>query len=391
MSLPGGWVYMTEAVFWVSVLLVLYVYAGYPLAVAVLGAVRTRRGRRATMEVEPAVTVLIAAYNEEDAIVATVRNKLEQDYPADRLEVLVVSDGSSDRTDELVQAIGDPRIRLLRQEPRAGKTSALNLAVLHARGAILVFSDANSLYAPDSVRHLVANFADPEVGYVSGRMVYANPEGTVIGDGCSAFMKYENWLRSAETRLGSVVGVDGGIDAVRRELYRPMNADQLPDFVLPLQVVAEGYRVVYEPGALLFEPALGRAGDEYRMRVRVSLRALWALCDMRRLLLGGGGALFAWQLWSHKVLRYLCFLFLAGAWLANGALLGEGWFFQASFVLQNAAWFGAFLSPLLEKKGRRMRLLALSNYFALLNLAAAHAFGKFLLGRKQVLWTPRKG
>jgi cellulose synthase/poly-beta-1,6-N-acetylglucosamine synthase-like glycosyltransferase len=264
----------------------------------------------------------------------------------------------------------------------------LNLAVLQAQGEILVFSDANSLYAPDAVRQLVANFANPEVGYVSGRMVYANPEGTGIGDGCSAYMQYENWLRSAESRLGSVVGVDGGIDAVRQELYRPMNPDQLPDFVLPLWVVAEGYRVVYEPGALLFEPALGRSGDEYRMRVRVSLRALWALWDMRRLLLGGGGALFAWQMWSHKVLRYLCFLFLAGAWLANWTLLGKGWFFRASFVLQNAAG-RAFFSHFWRSRDAvcgsgpvQLFRLGQPGWLTLRQVSA---------GQSRVLWTLRKG
>ncbi len=380
---------MLEALFFIALFLIFYVYLGYPLAAFAVARLRpqpVRRGR-----VEPKVSLLIAAFNEEESIAATIENKLALDYPPEKLEVIIISDGSTDRTDEIVSSCGDSRVRLLRQEPRAGKTSALNLAVPQAAGEIIVFSDANSIYASDALRQLVANFADPEVGYVSGRMVYANPEGTVIGDGCSAYMKYENRLRSAETRLGSVVGVDGGIDAVRKELYRPMKADQLPDFVLPLRVVTEGYRVVYEPGALLFEPALGRSDDEYRMRVRVSLRALWALWDMRQLLIGGGGTLFAWQLWSHKVLRYLCFFFLAGAWLTNWALLGQGWLFQACFVLQNAAWFGAFLSPLLEKQGRRVRLMAFSNYFALLNLAAAHAFARFLLGKKQVLWTPRKG
>ena len=151
------------------------------------------------------------------------------------------------------------------------------MAVPLASGEIIVFSDANSLYAPDALRRLLANFADEEVGYVTGRMIYANPDGAPIGEGCSAYMKYENALRLIETRLGSIVGVDGGIDAVRKVLYRPMNAEQLPDFVLPLKVVEQGYRVVYEPEALLWESSLNEAADEYRMRVRVSLRAFWAL------------------------------------------------------------------------------------------------------------------
>ncbi len=174
------------------------------------------------------------------------------------------------------------------------------------------------------------NFADPEVGYVTGRMVYVDRQGTIIGDGCSAFMRYENRLRRYETALGSVVGVDGGIDAVRKSLYRFMRADQLPDFVLPLMVVEQGYRVVYEPEAVLQEPSLQNPADEYRMRVRVSLRALWALKDMRQLLTLRLNPLFAWQLWSHKVLRYLSFLFLIGAYLANGALWDAGAGYRAA-------------------------------------------------------------
>ena len=138
-------------------------------------------------------------------------------------------------------------VHLIRQEPRAGKTLALNLAVGRAKGEIIVFSDANSSYSPDALRCLVENFNDPEVGYVTGKMIYTNPDGSPVGDGCTAYMKYENFLRTLETRIGSMVGVDGGIDAVRKSLYRPMNPDQLPDFVLPLRVVEQGFRVVYEP------------------------------------------------------------------------------------------------------------------------------------------------
>jgi uncharacterized membrane protein YsdA (DUF1294 family) len=188
-----------------------------------------------------------------------------------------------------------------------------------------------------------------------------------------------------------VIGVDGGIDAIRKILYVPMKVDQLPDFVLPLQVVRQGFRVVYEPMALLREEALKEVGDEYRMRVRVSLRALWAVFDMRQLLFGQGGALFAWQLWSHKVLRYMCFLFLGAALLSNLLLLSAGLLYQVVFALQMLSYFGALATPIFEKAGLGFRLLAFARYFSLLNIACAHAFGKFLLGKKQVLWVPRSG
>jgi len=265
------------------------------------------------------------------------------------------------------------------------------LAVPLAQGEIIVFSDANSLYAPEALRRLSANFADEEVGYVTGRMIYANPDGTSIGEGCDAYMKYENALRSIETRLGSIVGVDGGIDAVRRALYRPMNADQLPDLVLPLMTIEQGYRVVYEPEAVLWEPSLKNADDEYRMRVRVALRAFWALFNMRQLLGLGKNPLFAWQLWSHKVLRYLCFVFLLTAYVTNCMLWSEGVAFRTVLVLQNFGYLVAMSMPLLKRLGVGWRILTFSRYFLLLNLSAAHAFGKFLLGKKQVLWTPRKG
>lgn len=380
---------MIKAIFFISLFLIFYVYVGYPLAVLVFSRIRPRFVGKGSME--PSVSIIIAAYNEESSIGATIENKLALDYPKEKLEIIVISDGSTDRTDEIVRQYSDRNVRLLRQEPRAGKTSALNQAVPEARGEIIVFSDGNSLYAPDALGRLLGNFADPQVGYVTGKMVYANPDGSLVGDGCSSYMKYENALRAIETRLGSVVGVDGGVDAVRRELYRSMRADQLPDFVLPLKVVEQGYRVVYEPEALLWESVLKEPGDEYRMRVRVSLRAFWALWDMRKLLSLRRNPLFAWQLWSHKVLRYLCFIFLAAMMISNVLLLHQGGIYALLFLGQLIGYAGALAMPWLEARGYRISLLNFARYFLLLNLAAAHAFVKFVLGKKQVLWTPRKG
>src|SRR5690606_17935216 len=220
---------------------------------------------------QPKITVLIPAFNEAAVIEGTIRNKLAQNYPADCLEVIVISDESEDGTDAIVNAIAseDERVRLIRQIPRQGKTAGLNLAVPQATGEIIIFSDANGHYHPDAVQHLVDCFQDPEVGYATGKMIYVNSDGSVIGDGCSAYMKYENHMRALETDVSSVVGVDGGIDAIRKELYQPMNADQLPDFVLPLKVVTQGKRVVYCDKALLNEETLNNSTSEFKMRVRV--------------------------------------------------------------------------------------------------------------------------
>jgi cellulose synthase/poly-beta-1,6-N-acetylglucosamine synthase-like glycosyltransferase len=364
---------------------------GYPLAIYVLSLNKKRHVDK-DETFTPFVTIITAAYNEESGIEKTIQNKLELDYPHDRLEIIIVSDESTDGTDDIVKKFESKGVRLIRQKPRAGKTSALNLAVPLAKGEIIVFSDANSIYDPDVVKKLTRNFKDPHVGYVTGKMIYTNPDGSTIGDGCSTYMKYENMLRKFETAMGSVVGVDGGVDAIRKDLYRTLNPDQLPDFVQPLKVVEQGFRVVYEPDAILKEPALKEASDEYRMRVRVSLRALWALSDMRHLLVFPSNRLFSFQLWSHKVLRYLCFIFLITAFISNALLLSvPGFIYKVFFIIQISAYTGAFLSPVLENKGYQSKLLYLCRYFALLNIASAHAFMKFVLRQKQVVWTPRKG
>ena len=342
-------------------------------------------------EYEPQVSILIAAHNEEEYIGKTLENKLSLQYPVEKLEIIVVSDGSNDNTDSIIKQYESRGVMLVRQEPRSGKTAALNMAVPMTRGEILVFSDANSLYADDALTRLVQNFSDPGIGYVTGKMIYIHPDGSSIGDGCTAYMKYENILRRSETRLGSIVGVDGGIDAVRRNLYRSMNPDQLPDFVLPLHVVEKGYRVVYEPQAMLREQALKDVGDEYKMRVRVSLRALWALSDMRSLLSFKTNPLFAWQLWSHKVLRYVSFIFLIGLYFSNLLLWGENIFYNLFFVIQNMAYISVGLYPFIEKRGYKLRILNLLRYFIFINLASAHAFFKFLFRQKQITWTPRAG
>jgi cellulose synthase/poly-beta-1,6-N-acetylglucosamine synthase-like glycosyltransferase len=374
-------------VFWISVTLVAYIYVGYPVIAWTLAKMAGRS--TASLPVEPRVTVLIAAHNEAAHIAETVGNKLTQDYPEALLDVIVISDGSGDGTDEIVQRLG-PRVKLIRQETRAGKTAALNLAVGHAAGEILVFSDANSMYAPGAIRSLVANFADPTVGYVTGKMVYVNSDGSLVGDGCSAYMKYENWLRQQESRLASVIGVDGGIDAVRKTLYRPMRADQLPDFVLPLTVADQGYRVVYEPEALLHEAALSRQDEEYRMRVRVSLRALWALWDMRRLMNPLRHGLLAFQLVSHKLLRYLSFVPLAGVLASSVILAPAGGVYRAALILQVAVlslaatgWF--------RRNEANPTVIGFPYYFCLLNLAAAHAAVRFLRRERQATWAPRTG
>jgi glycosyltransferase involved in cell wall biosynthesis len=380
--------YLMEIIFWSCLVVIFYVYIGYPLCAFLLTHII--RKPLDQCHNSPMISVLIAAFNEEIYIRQTIENKLLLNYPADKFEIIIISDGSTDQTDSIVQSIEDKRVKLMRQYPRAGKTSALNMAVQQAKGEILVFSDANSIYKLDVLKHLSACFADERVGYVTGKMIYIDPDGTTIGDGCSAYMRYENKLREWETAIGSVVGVDGGVDAMRKELYSALNIDQLPDFVQPLKVVEKGYRVVYQPEALLKESALNETTDEYKMRVRVSLRSLWALKDMQSLLWGSAGFLFAWQIWSHKVLRYFCFCFLFFSFWANLSLVASP-LYLFIFILQLAVYAGAIISYALEQKQIKIPLLYFPHYFVILNVASAHAFIKFFMGKKQITWSPRKG
>jgi glycosyltransferase involved in cell wall biosynthesis len=374
--------------FWLSLALLVYIYLGYPLCVWLLARLRPRPQWPPAGGTRPTVSVLVAAFNEARHIESTVRNKLSQDYPPEKIEVIVVSDQSTDGTDEIVRGIDDARVRLVRQEPRAGKTSGLNLIAPLAHGEILVFSDANSHYAPETVAELVKPFADPAVGYVTGRMLYRAPDGSAAGDGCSTYMRYENQLRAWETRLGSIVGVDGGVDAMRRQLWQPMRADQLPDFVAPLQVRQQGHRVVYQPAARLYEDALAETADEFRMRVRVSLRAWWALKDKAALLNPLRFGVFAWQLWSHKVLRYLAPLFQLGLLASNLALAPRGGLWLGLLVLQGI-FYGAALAAHRLRRRRLPGPVVAAYYLCVLNLASGLALVQFLRGKKQVIWQPR--
>jgi hypothetical protein len=220
-------------------------------------------------------------------------------------------------------------------------------------------------------------------------MVYVNSDGSLIGDGCSAYMKYENFLRAQESSLASVIGVDGGIDAIRRELYRPMAAADQSDFVLPLAVAAAGFRVIYEPGALIREHSLSDHSSEYRMRVRVALRAMWALWDHRRLLVPWPRPLLAWQIWSHKVLRYLAFLPILGALASCAVLAYQHEVYRWALALVMLPLGVGVVTWL--RGGRGNRLFVLPYYLLLLNVSSAHAFFKWLGGKKQAIWVPRVG
>lgn len=385
---------MLTTLFWLSLLILVYVYVGYPLLVRLLSLLKMMPVQRDD-SYRPSVSIVIAAYNESADIEKTLDNKLKQDYPLEKMEILVVSDESDDGTDEIIQRKArdsECPIKLIRQVPRQGKTAGLNTLIAQACGEIILFSDANSQWDKHAVARLVSNFADLDVGYVTGKMVYVNEDGSLVGDGCSAYMKYENWLREHETRLGSVVGVDGGIDAMRKALHVPLRPDQLPDFVQPLKVIEQGYRVVYEPRALLKENTNEDSGSEFSMRVRVGLRALWALKDMSHLMNPLRFGIFSLQMISHKLLRYLAFIPLMTFTLATVFLVPRGGFYLVSFIGLMALYGLGWAGRKNESEGHHLTFIyAVPYYFLLLNLASFRALVAFMKKEKKVVWNPRKG
>jgi cellulose synthase/poly-beta-1,6-N-acetylglucosamine synthase-like glycosyltransferase len=379
---------MMEVAFWVAVVLLVYPHLLYGPLVAVLGAIRPRPVKRGPHL--PPVTVVIPAYDEARDIAATVENKLTQDYPPDKLEVLVVSDASTDGTDEIVGGFASRGVTLLRQEPRRGKAAALNLAAQRAKGDLIVFSDANSLFAPDAVRLLAENFADPEVGYVTGRLVHVGDDG-IASTGAGLYMRLENALRRIETRFGSIIGVNGGVDAMRRDLYVDIPEHLISDFLLPLAVVERGRRVVYDSRPSARERPNSEIGREFRMRVRVALRGLQGLVYSRRLLnpLRYPGAAFG--LWSHKVLRYTNVLLLPIVLLASASLARVSPFYRAALAVEVAAVAMGLVGLLPHLPRGVRRVAAVPTYVLVTTAAFGWAIVKLLRGEAMATWQPRAG
>jgi len=378
--------------FWFSFILLVYIYIGYPILLRFLPTKRYEPiVEEASLEYFPSITIVIPAFNEEEVIADTIQNKLDQKYPKDKVTIIVVSDESEDKTDEIIENFVNSHnnVKLIRQIPRKGKTSGLNLAFHEITSDLIVFSDANSIYELDAIKQLADTFIDPDVGYVTGKMIYVNEDGSMVGDGCSAYMKYENYMRSLESNIGSVVGVDGGIDAIRAHLYTELNADQLPDFVQPLKIVEKNKRVVYQPKAILKEEALSDNSSEFKMRVRVSLRALWALYDMKALFNPMQYGIFSLQLFSHKLLRYLAFVPMLLVFILNVALIGYSPLYNLLFLGQIAFYALAYIGHSTPENSNKY--VGLAHYFCLVNYAAAIASIKFCKGEKIIIWKPRQG
>jgi len=370
-------------VFWAACFLLFYVYAGYPLVLALVGLFMRRR--RAELGYSPSISVLIAAYNEEAAIERKLQQTLALDYPADKIEIIVLSDCSTDRTDEIVKSYPDPRVRLVRMTERRGKTYAQNQGIKQAKGDVIIFSDATAIYHPKALLYLACNYQDASVGAASGRYQYFDPgDQSPTGLGSVAFWNYENLIKKLQSKIKTITGCCGCIYSVRKTAYTELPADIISDLVQPLQAVKKGFRVVFEDRALAYEETTQSTAEEFAMRVRVVTRAMRGLLSVSELLKPWKFPWTAFQLWSHKVLRWMVPLFLIVIFASNLFLLDAPLFrfTLAAQVLLYAAAVVNILVPL----HRRWKPLGIPLFFCTLNAAALVSMVEICRGRKYVTW-----
>ncbi len=384
-----------KLLFWISAGLVLYTYAGYPLLLAAAAslrqawedlrfAVRRRdRRRRPAGQSWPSVSLVLSAYNEEAAMVEKMRNLAALDYPPERLEILVGCDGCTDRTAELARAANLSNTRIFDFSERSGKPEVLNRLVREASGEIVVFSDANTFLDPGAVRSMAFRFSDPRVGCVCGELRLTSRRSVSQPEGL--YWRYEVFLKFLESRLGLLLGANGGVYAIRRELFSPLPRQGVSDdFLVPMRIRGAGYRVIYDPEALACEEAGAGLRHDFRRRIRVGAGNFATLRYTARLLSPAAGRL-AFSYWSHKVFRWLAPFALPLAFFCSLAL-AERPFYAACAAVGTTLAALALVGYRLESRNAHHALFSVPCYFIFMNLAMMLGLVRFLTGGHRAAW-----
>ena len=379
---------MLIAIFWAALFLVVYTYLIYPVLLWLLAAGR-KMPEYAPLGEWPTASLIIAAHNEEAVLRAKLENALAMDYPAERLDIIVVSDASTDGTDRIAAEFAERGVRLHRQEVRRGKTEAQNAGVRWARGQFLAFSDANSMYAPSALKRLLAPFADEQVGCVCGELQYANPDDQGAGKGEGLYWRYEQFLKRRESLLSSALGANGAIYALRRTLFVELGGDIISDFVAPLGAWRRGFRIAYEPKAVATEYSSEGFGDEFRRRRRIVSRSLYGLWTEAGVLNPCAHFFFAFQMFSHKLLRWLVPVWLLVVLAVNVPLAASA-YYGLLLALQVAFYGLAALGLLWPERLGRYWLFYVPAYFAATNGGTLLGVLSFLLGRRDRVWQPAR-
>lgn len=378
---------MMLSIFWLCLGLICYVYIGYPILITALASVRQRRIDAAP--IHPTVSLIVCAYNEEDIIGRKIENSLSLNYPAHLLEVIVVNDGSTDRTSSIISKYTDkPDITIVHSPVREGKAAAMNRAAALAKGEILIFSDARAIYRADSLKLLVRNFNDPEVGCVNGNRRLHKNRSPIFGSEKS-YWGYEAYIKTKETQCGSTVSVSGAMLAIRASIFEPIPTNMiLDDACLAMQTLRKGFRVIYDPAALCFQSSAMSTRDEVLRRQRITAGRFQMLLDAR--------ALWPWndkfaifELVSHKVMRLFLPFFSAGVFLSSAGLMflpDTPEIVIALFWAQIAFGFLAVIGWISEKFGWKVGLLGIWYYIASGNFASFRGLVRYSKGRQTVLW-----
>jgi cellulose synthase/poly-beta-1,6-N-acetylglucosamine synthase-like glycosyltransferase len=335
-------------------------------------------------DITPAVSLIISAYNEEKVIRRKIKNALALDYPADQLEIIVASDGSTDKTCAIAREYATQGVALYHHSERRGKNGALNGAASQIRGEILVFTDANGMFQRNAIRELVRPFADARVGCVCGELIYQNPNQNLVAEGYNHYWRYDQWLKKLETRLHSLLGANGSIFAIRKELNEWLDPRISNDMVLPIKIAARGYAVLYVPEAVSIESGSAGEHEELRRRSRIVARGLMGTIFLTPDLLRKGCALLLLQLFSRKFLRYIFPVLLAALFLSNCFLSGP--FYRLTLAGQALLYLLAPVGYYLNRRGKKVRFLSLPYYFCVGNLAAIKGLIKVLSFQELATW-----
>lgn len=381
-----------QAVVWLCIGMLLYTYLGYPVLMYVLAKLRQRRSQHAPGQIAPNtnhqdwpfVTFLIPAYNEQNVIRQKVENTLNLDYPKERLRITVVSDGSTDQTNDMLASYSENEIHFIARPKRRGKTTVLNKVIPKLEGEIIVLSDASGLLQPDALKKLVRHFKDPNVGCVSGVYSFETEDESLRSMTERIYWQYETFLKKYESQVHSVIGAHGALYGFRRHLFEPLDKKAInDDFILPMQIIRQGYRVLYEPDAIVIERESTNLNGEFQRRIRINVGNFQMIYVLHSLLNPKRGRV-ALQFISHKVLRTMSPIFILllplACWLAEAPI------YRLMLNLQAAFYLVGFLGYLQEFLGLRIRYLYMPFYFLMGNVAAVFGFVRFILKKQSILW-----
>ncbi len=376
-----------------SIVLVLYSYVGYGLLLYVIIKLKRFFGKKNTLPdaYEPTVTLMVAAYNEEGYIREKIENSLKLDYPKDKLRLLFVTDGSDDKTPEIVKEYSE--IQLMHKPERQGKIMAVERAMPNVSSEIVVFTDANTMLNKEAIRNIVRHFYEPKVGVVSGEKRVLNRDADeAAGAGEGFYWKYESMLKKWDAELYSVMGAAGELFAIRTALFEPIPKDSLiEDFYMSFKIVMKGYRIAYEPDAYALEEPSASVGEELKRKIRIAAGGIQSIIRLKALLNPFKYGVITFQYVSHRVLRWtLAPLALLVIFVTNVLLWPVNIYFQALLAAQILFYLSAYIGYLLEKKQIRFKLLFIPYYFCVMNYAVYRGFFRYMGGRQSVLWEKAK-